>query len=256
MQGRNECVFSRISWSLTLAAIAAGGSMVAMKTNASAAEAGRHPSGDVVRRAGARRSHRPGRPDHRDGDSDPRRPCVLRRQRLHQPGDPVRGAAAAGDLARQLSAAGLRRVLRPRRREPCRTRRGPAATRRPTRRWRTARWSSRRTTRATRRPATATRCGEGPTRNCGLVFGYSSEHQLAQAAKALVRTFYGREPDAIPISAACPTAATKPWSWRSAIPTISTASSPARPPITGRRWPVCSSPGRPRRTETRRASRS
>ena len=78
-----------------------------------------------------------------------------------------------------------------------------------------------------------------------VVFGYLSEHQLAQAAKALVRTFT----DGIrltPISAASQTAGTKPSSWRSAIRKISTESSPELRPTTGRRWAVCSSHGPPR----------
>ena len=152
-----------------------------------------HPSGDGVRRAGESRSDRAGRPDHVGGEGDARRSRLLRRQGLHQSGDPVRGAIAAGDLARRLPAAGLRRVLRPRRSEICRTRRGPAATRRPTLRWRTARSSLRQTTRATRPPATAMCCGEDRP-ELRFVFGYTSEHQLARAAKALMRTFYGRDP--------------------------------------------------------------
>jgi len=56
-------------------------------------------------------------------------------------------------------------------------------------------------------------------------------------------------------SAGSPTAGAKLWSWRSAIQRTSTGSSPAPPPTTGRRWPVWSDPGSPRRTGTRGAGR-
>src|SRR5271155_2352169 len=101
----------RISGLLTLAAIPVAGSMVAMKTEASAAEAGAIlpvmscealANSDFTALDG---SHHLGR------DSDAQRSFLLRRQRLHQPYHPVRGALAHGDLARRLSAAGLRRAL-------------------------------------------------------------------------------------------------------------------------------------------------
>ena len=87
------------------------------------------------------------------------------------------------------------------------------------------------------------------------VFGYSSEHQLARAMKAIVRAFMAASRP-IPISAASPTAGTKRWSWRSVIRPTSTASSPARPPTTGRRSSAWSRPGSPPPTGTHRAGKS
>ena len=65
----------------------------------------------------------------------------------------------------------------------CTTHPGPAAIKRPTPFWRTARWWLRQTTRATKRPATAMRCGQRPTRNCGWFSGTSPSTSLRKRPK-------------------------------------------------------------------------
>ena len=205
----------------------------------------RHRSRDGVRSLDENGSYARGRADHLGRESLAQRARLLRRQGLHQPGDPVRGAPAAGDLARRLPAAGLRRALRQGRREPGRPladERLPGALR-PAGERRDGRRGGRRGPRdgeqrrravGARRPAAA----RGVRLQLRAPAGANDEGRDTRLLRAEARP--------IPTSAASPTAATKRSSWRSAIPRTSTGSSPGLPPTTGRRSPACSSHGSPR----------
>ncbi len=94
---------------------------------------------------------------------------------------------------------------------------------------------SQRKIKATRHRATATRSGR--TSAYGRVFGYSSEHQLARAMKAIVPAYYGRKPICSYFSGVL-MAGTKLWFSTSVTRPTSTASLPALPRQLGApRWP-------------------
>ena len=202
------------------------------------------------------RFHGAGRSDPIDRDSDAQRSHLLRRQRLHQPGDPVRGAAAHRETWRgdylQQGCGGLCGKADVSLDDPVANQRLSGALRAAA-----ERRDGRRGGRSGPRGAEQRRraVGARTTSACGPCSATASEHQLAARHEGYrARLSMGAGPP-IHTSAACPTAVMRLSSWRSAIRLISTASSPAPRPTIG--LPLVRS-GRPlgRRSEPKRGKAS
>ena len=86
------------------------------------------------------------------------------------------------------------------------------------------------------------------------VFGYSSEHQLARAMKAVIRAFYGRKP-AYSYFSGVSDGGHEALVLAQRYPADFDGIIAGAPPTIGRRSPAWSGPGSPQPTETRRAGR-